>query len=51
MTQAEWDACKLWSGDDARDAIYDAMYAQATAGTTLRKCLWEAFEVPSIFRA
>jgi len=51
MTQAEWDACKLWTGDDARDAIYDAMYAQATAGTTLRKCLWEAFEVPSIFRA
>lgn len=51
MTQTEWDACKLWTGDDARDAIYDAMYAQATAGTTLRKCLWEAFEVPSIFRA
>ena len=51
MTQTEWDACQLWTGDDARDAIYDAMYAQATAGTTLRKSLWEAFEVPSIFRA
>jgi hypothetical protein len=52
MTQTDWDACKLWTEQDARKAIYDAMYARvATVGTTLRRSLWEAFDVPSIFRS
>jgi hypothetical protein len=52
MTQTEWDACNSWTESDARNAIYDAMYAKAaTVGTTLRKCLWDAFDVPSIFRS
>jgi len=52
MTQTEWDACKLWTERDACNALYDAMFARAaTVGTTLRKSLWEAFEVPNIFRS
>jgi hypothetical protein len=52
MTPKDWNACRRWDEQAAREHIYNAMYgAQEAVGTTLRKCLWEAFGVPSFFRS
>jgi hypothetical protein len=51
---ADWKKGRSWSQDEARQIVGDAIYGVSRpplVGTTLRKCLWEAFGVPSFFRS
>ena len=51
---ADWKEGRSWTQEEAREAIHDAIYGVSRpqlVGTTLRKCLWEAFGVPSFFRS
>lgn len=51
---ADWKKGGSWTQQEAREAIRDAIFGvsrPSLVGTTLRKCLWEAFGVPSFFRS
>lgn len=45
-----WKPYTTWTEQNARKCIYDAMYVSKDVGDTLRKCLWNAFEVPNYCR-
>ena len=50
---ADWKEGRSWTQQEARGALNDAIFTNPNpplVGTTLRKCLWEAFHVPSVFR-
>jgi hypothetical protein len=50
----DWKSGRSWSQQEARGALCNAIFTYSNpplVGTTLRKCLWEAFGVPSFFRS
>ncbi len=50
----DWKTGGAWSQQEARGALNNAIFTYSNpplVGTTLRKCLWEAFHVPSVFRS
>jgi len=50
----DWKRGGSWSQQEARGALNNAIFTYSNpplVGTTLRKCLWEAFHVPSVFRS
>lgn len=50
----DWKTGRSWSQQEARGALCNAIFTYSNpplVGTTMRKCLWEAFGVPSFLRS